>query len=117
MAEIAAVLKGCSRHSPVDVGTGEHPLSQGPQEPALQGSALHSQGRRDAGSLSGGSSSASVASASDALQHQLGEQTALGHHVKGGDLHRSDDEAGRFAKKLHEFQKGTDVLRRQISLS
>lgn len=115
MAEIAAVLKGCTQLSPIDFSIGDHPLSQGPQEPALQGGALNSQRSSDNLLLSGGNSSASVACASDTLQHRLDGQIASGQHAKG--KHKSENEEGRFAKKLQEFQKGTDMLRHQISLS
>ena len=116
MAEIAAVLKGGSQHSPnahaqrLDVGTGDHPLSQGLQETALLGQKLPSM---SSDSLSGGSQ-VSVASSTDAQQYRRRELIGpKGQHLGQS---KADEAEGRFARKLQEFQKGTDMLRHEICL-
>lgn len=116
MAEIAAVLRGCTPFSPVDISTGDHPLSQGFQEPSLQGFTSRPRHSSTSASLSAGSSY--VASDTDAQlhRHDVRVKPAASVGMGTADL-EPQDEAGRFVRKLQDFQKGTDMLRRQISMS
>lgn len=115
MADISAALKNCTPYSPADIGTGDHPLSQGLQEPCLSDLAPKVQ-HCSSVSLSGGSSSTSShgMSDTDAQLHSHWEQSVNSLHMAGaGD----EEEEGRFARKLQEFQKGTDMLRQRICIS
>lgn len=114
MADIAAVLKGCKPYNAAEVGTGDHPLSQGLQEPSLQGVAWKSQCSGSSVSLSGGSSSIHVASDTDA---QVQRHGLLAKHMARPGESLDEEEEGRFSRKLQEFQKGTDMLRQQVSMS
>lgn len=114
MAEIAAVLKGCTPCSPADIGTGDHPLSQGLQEPSLQSLAPKLQHTASSVSLSGGSC---VVSDTDAQLHRHGSQPVARLEINRPGESQDEEEEGRFARKLQEFQKGTDMLRQQISMS
>ena len=117
MADIAAVLKGCNPYSPADIGTGDHPLSQGLQEPSLRGVASKSEHSGSSVSLSGGSSATHVASNTDAQLHRPGLQAKQALQMVEPGESRDGEEEGRFTRKLQEFQKGTDMLRQQISMS
>lgn len=117
MADIAAVLKGCNQYSPADVGIGDHPLSQGLQEPSLRGVASKSQASGSSVSLSREGSSTHVASDKDAQLHGPGLQAKEALHMARPGESWGGVEEGRFTRKLQEFQKGTDMLRQQISMS
>lgn len=116
MAEIAAVLRGCTPFSPADISTGDHPLSQGFQEPSLQGFASKPRHSSSSTSLSGGSSCAALDTDAQLHRHDVHAHSAAKLPMGTADL-ESQEEAGRFVRKLQEFQKGTDMLRRQISMS
>ena len=118
MADISAALKNCTPYSPADIGTGDHPLSQGLQEPCLQDLAPKVQ-HCSSVSLSGGSSSTSShgMSDTDAQLLRLWVQSVDSLHMVGAGEGQDDEEEGRFARKLQEFQKGTDMLRQQTSIS
>jgi len=103
LADITAALKSCSQREPLDLGSGDHPLSKRAQNPALLPNALPPQHSRSTISLSSGSSSHSVASETEGRLH-------------GQTAEVADGEECRFMKKLQDFQKGTDMLKQQISL-
>ena len=111
MADISAVLKSCKSNSPADIGTGDHPLSQGLQEQSQCGVASESQYSGSSVLLSGRSSSIHVASDTDAQVHRHGIQPKETLHMAKPGESRDTEEEGRFARKLQEFQKGTDILR------
>lgn len=115
MAEIAAVLRGCTPYSPPDSSAGDHPLSRGLQESSLQGFASKPRHDSSTTSLSGGSSRASDTDA-QLHTHAVHVKPAASLYMGTAGL-ESQDEAGRFVKKLQEFQRGTDMLRQQISMS
>lgn len=114
MADIAAVLKGCNPYIPVDIGSGDHPLSQGLQEPSQLGVASKSQYNGSSVSLSGANSGLHVACDTDVQVHRHGVQAT--HLARPGGS-QDEEEEGKFTRKLQEFQKGTDMLRQQISMS
>ncbi len=117
LADITAALKSCSQRERLDLGSGDHPLSKRAQNPALQPNALPPQHSRSTISLSSGSSSHSVASETEGRLHgQTAEVAATGIMGVQSKLQVSDGEESRFMKKLQDFQKGTDMLRQQISL-
>ena len=116
MAEIAAVLRGCTPYSPADISTGDHPLSQAFQEPSLQGMASKPRHSSSSASLSGRSSCGASDTDAQLRRHDVRVQPAASLCMGAADL-EPPDEAGRFVRKLQEFQKGTDMLRRQISMS
>jgi len=117
LADITAALKSCSQCEPLDRGSGDHPLSKRVQSPELQPNAMPPQHSRSTVSLSSGSSSHSVASETEGRLHgQTAEVAAAGVVGVQSKLQVSDGEESRFMKKLQDFQKGTDMLRQQISL-
>ncbi len=117
LADITAALKSCSQREPLDLGSGDHPLSKRVQSPELQSNAMPPQHSRSTVSLSSGSSSHSVASETEGRAHrQTSGVAAAGVMGLQSKLQVSDGEESRFMKKLQDFQKGTDMLRQQISL-
>ena len=115
LAEITAALTSCSQGAPTDVGSGDHPLSREGQNPELQSRAMPPQHSRSSLSLSSSNSSHSAASGTQEHWHRQTSSSA-----PGGDLQPSaqlsDGEESSFMKKLQDFQRGTDLLRQQISL-
>ena len=116
LADITAALERCTRHNPRDVGSGDHSLSQGPEEAKSQNHALAPQHSGSTLSLSGDNSSQSLASKTDIhLHEQASVQAAVSDTTLQSQAKLVDEEESRFMKKLQEFQKGTAVLRQQIS--
>ncbi len=115
LADITAALKSCSQRELLDLGSGDHP--QRAQNPALQPSALPPQHSRSTASLSSGSSCHSVASETEGqVRKQTSGVAAAGVVEVQSKMQVSGGEESRFMKKLQDFQKGTDMLRQQISL-
>ena len=109
LADITAALKSCSQREPLDLGSGDHPLSKRVQNPELQSITATV-------SLSSGSSSHSVASETEGRLHEQTSGVAVaGVVVVQSKLQVSGGEESMFMKKLQDFQNGTDVLRQQIS--
>lgn len=53
----------------------------------------------------------------DAQLHRHWVQSVNSLHMAGAGEAQDEEEEGRFTRKLHEFQQGTDMLRQQISIS
>lgn len=113
-AEITAALQRCSQNEFSDIGSGDHPLSQAFHGSKTQSPMVLPQHSRV--TLSNDSSSLSVASqaSADWAQDSAEQVTAYESALQSED---SVQQQSRFLKRLQDFQKGTERLQRQVSLS